>query len=332
MNKILPYVELIRREPKILSAQINLTNRCTSRCKSCRKYTWPDAELNFEVLKLTLLYLKYEGLETVVLSGGEPLLYAYFDKLINFLAKENISYSIITTLIFKDENMIKKIAQTAERIHISLDAVNQEEYHKIRGVNAFSVIENNINLINEHRKHSLEFRASSTISKLNCNSVLDIYHFCAEHKLDLNFYLVHTFDELKMTKSEIDKFKYNMFTIVLNKKNKIKTNAQEMLYNCEHNEIKHNFKRCYIPYIHCLIDADGSIYPCCKLLNDNGFYDYSKKYSYGNIYEDVKEAFGGRLLTSYPINCDLCKECSSRYIEANSCLERELTNCRGLFL
>ena len=45
MSKLIGWEEELKRDC-ILSIQMNLLNKCTSRCMSCRKYTWPNDELD----------------------------------------------------------------------------------------------------------------------------------------------------------------------------------------------------------------------------------------------------------------------------------------------
>ena len=64
------------KDNNILSIQMNLLNTCTSRCATCRKYTWPNVQLDVDTIKRTLKVLKEAyGLNTVVFSGGDPILY-----------------------------------------------------------------------------------------------------------------------------------------------------------------------------------------------------------------------------------------------------------------
>ena len=78
MSKLIGWEKEIK-DKNILSIQMNLLNKCTSKCKSCRKYTWPDDELDLETVKRTLTVLKKEfGLQSVVFSGGDPILYKDF--------------------------------------------------------------------------------------------------------------------------------------------------------------------------------------------------------------------------------------------------------------
>lgn len=326
MNKLYGYERAIDNS-RIVSIQVNLLNECTSVCKSCRKYTWPKYSLDINILREALHILKHNfGLQTVVFSGGDPLLYEHLPELIDYCVKKDIKYSLITTLISEDEWLLEKIAKTAERIHLSLDAADAETYKMVRGVDKFDLVEKNIMFVSKIRREERKskIRISSTISKLNCKQTFDIFKIADLYSCDINFYLVHTWDDLKMDMKEVNEFYSTLMVIknawpVGNIYGNV-SNAEQLLIERYADEKVP--ESCYINKIHALIDADGSIYPCCKLLNDNGEYKDQIQYSYGNIYSsDIIMEFERRKMHKYPLNCELCKECSSRYIGINRYFE-----------
>ena len=98
MNKLIGYESEIRNG-NMLSVQINLLNKCPSRCLSCRKYEWPDVQIPYDKLEMLLTSLKGQGLQTVVFSGGDPLMYHMLPDVIQFCIENDIKFSLITTLI-----------------------------------------------------------------------------------------------------------------------------------------------------------------------------------------------------------------------------------------
>lgn len=323
-NKFLGYEKEIR-DGNILSIQMNLLNKCTSKCLSCRKYTWPDVQLDYDTIKNTLMYLKGQGLQTVVFSGGEPLLYKDFDKVISLCEMLNIKYSLITTLIIKDIELLKRVAKTAYRIHVSVDSVDEEKYAYIRGVYGLKIAKESIKIIAENRpKEMIPIRISSTMSNMNYAEVNELYNFAKENGCLINFYNLHTWDDLKMDIHERMEFQQSLFEIVVDEKNEGKTisNARQLyidnLFGSADKTYKKSETTCYMPHIGAIIDANGDIYPCCKLLNDNGEYGEQTKFAYGNImgvksFEEAAEQFKKRFYILYGTGCEICKECAQRY-------------------
>lgn len=323
MEKLIGYEQEIK-EDKILSVQINLLNKCTSRCRSCRKYTWPNDILPIDTVKQIVIILQQNfGLRTIVFSGGDPVLYPNFGELIQFCNKNYIKCSMITTGITKRSDILSTMCNDMFRIHLSLDAINRDDYSYIRGVDAFEIVDNNIRLISEQRKRKnmLPIRLSSTISKMNYMHTYELYKYAKKNGCLINFYLVHTFDNLSMLKDDIDVF-YNLLkNIVIDENNNnIISNARSLLYDYEYGKEHKVCERCYIPNISCVINANGDVYPCCRVFKDNGFYGDQVEFAYGNICDkqvnEIIDIFNKRLHQVYPIqNNEECKECGQRYYE-----------------
>lgn len=318
MSKLIGWENELRKK-NIVSIQMNLLNRCTSKCKSCRKYTWPKDELDLDVAKRALKTLKEKfGLQSVVFSGGDPILYSGLSELIDFCMENDIKYSLITTLISKNAELLQKIAKTAYRIHVSVDGATTESYNYIRGVDGLTIAGNNICDMQSIRSKEglIPIRISSTISKMNCGEIISLYTFAKKRSCTINFYLVHTWDNLKMTKEQIKEFYRSMKIIAKDEKREKVTisNAKSLLVDrYSFTSESSNCKVCYLPHVNCTIDANGDIYPCCKLLDDNGEYGQQTQYVYGNIYEeDLVGEFNKRFDRIYP-SCDVCKECAQRY-------------------
>lgn len=322
MSKLIGWENEIR-DNDILSVQMNLLNTCTSRCKTCRKYLWPNVQLDVETVKKTLKVLKYEfGLSTVVFSGGDPILYKNLFEVLDYCNELDIKFSLITTLITRNTEILEYIAKNAYRIHVSVDSMKQSLYNDIRGVNALHIVKANIRYIQEIRtsKNMIPIRISSTMSKLNYSEPLSLYEFAKETGCLLNYYKVHTWKEMEMDSLQETIFINQMQLIAKDEKdnrNSI-TNSRaiiDMQYSFD-TESAH-CKKCYLPYINCTIDSNGDIYPCCKLLNDNGEYGEQTKYAYGNINGKDEDGliveFGKRFENDYPLNCDFCKSCADRY-------------------
>lgn len=324
MGKFTGYEKEIK-DKNILSVQMNLLNACPSRCLSCRKYEWPNVQLDFENIEPTLRYLKSIGLQTVVFSGGEPLMYKHLPEVIALCQELDIKYSLITTLITKRLDLLELVAKTAYRIHTSIDSVNEERYAYIRGVNGLQTVKESIKFINQNRpSNMIPIRISATMSNLNYKEVIGLYEFAEKNNCLLNYYNLHTWENMKMSSKERFDFQRRLSMVVEDEilhKKKI-TNARDLYmdnwYGMAGESYKQKETNCYLPYINATIDSNGDIYPCCKLLNDNGKYGEQTKYAYGNIsecrvVEEVEAEFAKRFDIKYGTNCSICQECAQRY-------------------
>lgn len=307
----------------IISIQMNLLNTCTSRCETCRKYTWPNVQLDVDTIKRTLKVLKERfGLDTVVFSGGDPILYKNLIEVLEYCKELDIKFSLITTLITKNMDILKYIAENAYRIHVSIDSMDTELYKKIRGVNGLEIVKENVRFIQNIRlaNKMIPIRISSTMSKLNYDEPVQLYRFAKFTGCLLNFYKVHTWPEMEMDSFQLTSFNYQIERIAIDEQRQCKsiTNSRAIL------DMKYAFdtesahcKQCYLPHVNCTINSNGDIYPCCRLLDDNGNYGEQVKYAYGNIVgkneEELVAEFNKRFNNVYPLDCNLCKGCGDRY-------------------
>ena len=324
MDKLIGYESEILNG-NMLSVQVNLLNKCPSRCLSCRKYEWPDVQIPYDKLEMLLTSLKGQGLQTVVFSGGDPLMYHMLPDAIHFCVENGIKFSLITTLICKDDALLELIAKTAYRIHVSIDSVSDEMYKYIRGVDGLSIVKDSIKKINAVRpKDMIPIRISSTMSNLNFKETYALYDFAKVNNCLVNFYNLHTWENLKMSNVDRDLFQCGLKQIVDDeiKNNKQISNARSLYcdnwFGSSGATYKDENMPCYLPIVNATIDSNGDIYPCCKLLNDNGEYGEQTKYAYGNIrncttVSDIDFEFAKRFDLHYGIDCDVCKECAQRY-------------------
>ena len=331
MNKFYGYENEIK-ENKILSVQINLLNKCMSKCKSCKKYMWPNDVLPIEDVKNVLRYLKEQGCTSVFFSGGDPIIYPWFIDVIDYCVSINLEYSLITTMITNNKTLLEKIAKTAYRIHISMDAVDSNLYEYIRGVKGFDIAKDAIDYIVSIRdKSKIPVRLSSTVGVLNYKNVYDIYNFAKKYSCLVNFYYIQLWDGLKIKEEEEEKF-YEQLKLIINDEslcNNCISNAEELL---QKKEEQFEINECYVPKISAIINSDGSIYPCCGLFVEfREKYNDCLKYSYGNIIgksnEELEEEFSKRL-KHYPIKCEECNECllnNVRYNRVNKNIEEILS-------
>lgn len=327
MDKLIGYESEIKQN-NIMSIQLNMLNKCTSRCRSCRKYTWPNDMLDIDTIKNVISVLADDyGLKTVVLSGGDPVLYPKLKEVVDFCKSKDIKCSMITTCITTKDEVLKVISDDLYRVHLSLDSINKKQYKYIRGVDAFNFVDKNIKLISAKRKENglIPIRLSSTISAMNYREVYNLYDYARANNCMINFYLVHTFEDLYMDEEKLSVFRMQLEHICyMEKKYGQISNAKSLLLDMYEQKIsgnKHSVDcKCYIPNISCVINANGDVYPCCRLFEDNGEYGSQVQYSYGNIVgkdkEGLRKVFINRLKIHYPISCAKeCEECGQRYYD-----------------
>ena len=110
-----------------ITAQLQIIDKCFFRCFYCDKEI--DRGTVMKVDDKLINRLKELGVLSVILTGGEPLMYPGFDDLLLKLDK-HFKIGIVTTLY-----IYKEILETVPAwIKISLDSIDPAKYGKIKGV------------------------------------------------------------------------------------------------------------------------------------------------------------------------------------------------------
>jgi Fe-coproporphyrin III synthase len=120
------------------------TSRCNSRCISCDWWKQTGAgDLSLDEITDVADALVALGTQLVVFSGGEPLLRPeVFDAAKRFRDRE-ISLHLLTSGILL-ERLADRVAEHFSRVCISLDAVDEPLYERIRGVAALRTVERGV--------------------------------------------------------------------------------------------------------------------------------------------------------------------------------------------
>jgi len=146
----------------------------TDHCNLCCTHCWispsfsqnQQNSLSLNALKKTILEAKSVGLQSVKLTGGEPLLYHDLNKLLQFLASEDLTIFIETNGILFDKTIIESFQSSkVEQISVSLDAASEDVHDKIRGVKgSFNRTLNGMRLLSDY---GLNFQIIMTLQRKN---------------------------------------------------------------------------------------------------------------------------------------------------------------------
>lgn len=133
-----------------------ITNKCNLKCLHC-------AQLNSSIMKkydkigtekdilLVLDNLKKRNVEHIILSGGEPTLSKFLNKIILLLYNNCFSYSLSTNALTIDKDLFLYLKDHGlNKISISLDGpIYAHEY--LRGIGTFHNTINNIRFLGEQK-------------------------------------------------------------------------------------------------------------------------------------------------------------------------------------
>ncbi|MHA1755515.1 MAG: radical SAM protein [Promethearchaeota archaeon] len=300
MNKIISYVKLIKylkTKTPPLSIQLNITNKCKCKCVMCKKYLWNLGHMDFNKIKRIINDLHELGTETVLLSGGDPILHPHIIDIIDIISKNNMAIGILTVGNFPvSERIWNFILKNVSFLRFSVDTINEEKYKQVRGTTTLRHVLTNLhtisNLIRKYRYSIDKVRLNFTkVKGFNEDDEKEVEQFAKELGVGFKSHHVNTFPEL----------------------------------SCKF-EVEKSVIECIVPYAFALIEVDGFVYPCCVLMNENNYYDKVRKdLALGNLNEynwDFKRFWFDnkvnkkKILASKAVY-DECKTCPPRYYSSN---------------
>ena len=107
---------------------------------------------------------------SIMLWGGEPLLYSFFDDLANELHRRSIRLGIVTNGTLIDRHL-KVLATCIDSIHISVDGM-REAHNAVRGAGVFEKLHENLVMLNPIRRGQLTFLTTLTEVNLSVKGQL----------------------------------------------------------------------------------------------------------------------------------------------------------------
>lgn len=144
-----------------LAIAVELSSDCNSNCYMCprKNLTRAGGKMTWDLFKKIIdeLHKNKILLRKIFLHWmGEPLLNENFGRMIAYAKKKNVAEMVVmaSNLIALDNNKAKRlVASGLDELFVSLDAVRQETYDKIRGNSAsLKKVEESIHLLVEMRQ------------------------------------------------------------------------------------------------------------------------------------------------------------------------------------
>lgn len=182
-------------EPSPKELHLELTYDCNLRCLMCDlwdAHTRLPKERNRPEIKISDIERIFNksnllsGIDTIVLSGGEPFLASDFTEIINFLRKSLPRCFIwILSNLYDTELIMRKLSTIASKtntifgIGTSLDGIG-ETHDKVRGrEGSFVRLLDNVKCIRNNFP-GVRLFASFTATPFNFHQILDTYHLAAD--------------------------------------------------------------------------------------------------------------------------------------------------------
>lgn len=167
-----------------------ITPKCNFNCIHCYlgekkgrvKEFSKEASINY------VDYLYKAGVRTILLMGGEPLIYPHIYDVVRRIGKYGygLHAGVLTNGFLLSEDVIKKLKDNGvSAVQVSIDGIGPF-FEKIRGVD-FEIIDRNIKAL---KRNKVQTQAKFTINKKNLNAFNDVWGYCQRNNILLSTSLV----------------------------------------------------------------------------------------------------------------------------------------------
>lgn len=295
------------------------TPYCNLKCVYCYAEARTSNDIRFSTddsKKLLSKIMEYSNTNTIVFTGGEPLLRNDCLELAEYVYQESgIHPCILTNGLLINEKNVERF-KCFDKVIISLDGHIPELHERTRGKNTFYKVIESIRLL---RKIGVNVTVTTVISKVNQEFVTQIMDF-VKNDLNVEFHNMSTHisfgrgidSEIECSEEEVRKYRNIYFDYLCKTDNKeIETLLRPNIRKGEHRI------SCGAGCAEIFVKDNGDVYPC-RLLNNKDYYLGNLNESSLNdmvmsrTLQDIKESFDVNKLKS-------CCQCEYKNICGGGC-------------
>ena len=319
---IISYINFLGGMTMLKEVKIELTNRCARNCKHCSSSATNSSnnvkELGFEDVKKIIYEAKDMNVETIVFTGGEPLMYERLPELVKLTSKLGLK-STIYTFAYKTDETLNKYRQLIDfglnKIVYSLaESLSNEEDASVYDKAEFfdKVFDDNSARLGFHYTVSkdsfsrLEQVVNETIDTFKTRSYFD--------KVSLLRFVPHGKGTIDMDLSKEELLAIKKLYLNSNDKDKIRLGTPWNILGIENTP-------CIIADEIMIIGFDGIAYPCDSI-------KYFKKIGIsGNIKENtLEEMYNSSYFSNIrSLNTDnSCSTCKDYKICKSGCIGQKI--------
>jgi radical SAM protein with 4Fe4S-binding SPASM domain len=283
--------------------------------------------LNKEYIPLIIDLINRYNIENVTIGGGEPLTWPHLRNLLTeILEKTNAKIFLLTNGLLLDK--IEDILTTPRfNVQISLDAVHENTYQKVRGGNFRKLLKNVAKLKNAKTDIALSY----TLHSYNKDEVIKFIKY--SEKIGINFIhfpIIENYGRAKINQlipfreELIDLYQFLVYYSL--HYNKVKIYFVEEIKFRLLNQLKRY--NCSALYNQLSLGPDGYLYPCSELIND--------KFKICHITESEKlrdyiHLFRSQTGFGSPIVQKICPNCPIKYLCGGGCRAVDLLSGKNYF-
>jgi Fe-coproporphyrin III synthase len=157
-----------------------LTDGCNSRCLTCDIWQNPRRNMPMPLVESLVEASSDLGLRYVLLSGGEAMQHPQWPKIARKFREQGVHVMLLTNgLLLKKEAM--EVLASVDEVIVSLDGGNAATYEAIRGVDAFELIFEGIDIL---RAAGMPIITRTTVQKANFREIPQIIEVALAHDVN----------------------------------------------------------------------------------------------------------------------------------------------------
>lgn len=298
-------------------AYLHVTNRCNLKCAGC--YSLDESrnvlgDASTDQMKEAIRKLAQGGVETLVISGGEPFLRDDLPVLVSYAKESDIGFVTVSTngTCLKTSALIE-MAPAVDRIAVSFDVCSAEDHPYIRGEQRFAKLIDAVEII---RDAGITPHITATIHAKNYRDLAKYKQLAALHNVSLNFSLLSCpFDcadnDLLPSDDDLRQLAALMMSLESTPSDLGEPFGLDLTVGMS----------CGLGAKEISVGANGQVYPCHML--------HRKEFVLGNIFdESLAHILSGRAAKSFAQigveDIEGCNSCTHKYLCAGGCRARSL--------
>ncbi|MBO6154644.1 MAG: radical SAM protein [Lachnospiraceae bacterium] len=315
--KEMNFFETNEEKHRLFSTYLHVTQRCNLNCLGCYSYDCNRNKLqdpDICYIQHAIDELAAEGLQVLIISGGEPFLRNDLKDIVKYAKDRGIpAIQIITNGTVLKEEVLVEIKPYVMSIAVSFDGYNKENPTFIRNEGIFDKLINSVELL---KKLGINTTILPTIHSKNCCNLLDYVELSRKLEVGISFSLLtcspydEVFKDYIPTSKQLD---------LLGKELTVLGQEGVSVNDMPINSSIDVRRSCEVGTKIISIGADGSVYPCHML--------HDEKLIMGNAFkqplsEIMQSKIAKELQQLHVDQFEICSECEHRYLCGGGCRAR----------
>ncbi len=170
-----------------------LTYNCFGQCEYCQFWQKDDFtninEASVDIITNNIKDMAKLGIKEIVFTGGEPLKKEGLEVVLEQTKASGMTASLITDGMLLPKKA-KVILNNVDNLYISIDAPNEDENNRIRGVECYREAVDAISCAKFYKKEPI---VNFTLTKYNIQFLPEMVEFAEKHSVFLSIKPVHHF-------------------------------------------------------------------------------------------------------------------------------------------